>query len=68
MTAPSPTYAWAWDRVLAEWDTGRLDLLHPPSHNHDDVVGAVQVQQEWGETKQYELIGISASRKDKSNQ
>ena len=25
-------YSRAWTRVLAEWDTGRLDSLHPPNH------------------------------------
>lgn len=25
-------YTQAWTRVLAEWDAGRLGLLHPPSH------------------------------------
>ena len=59
-------YARAWDRVLAEWDTGRLDVLYPPGHMMP--FRAVRKLNDWsmaqGETKQQELIGMSTGRSD----
>ena len=59
-------YARAWDRVLAEWDTGRLDVLYPPNHMMPWV--AMHKFNTWskerGEVKQEELIGMSSGRKD----
>ena len=55
-------YAQAWDRVLAEWDAGRLELLHPP--NHMMPFSALTKLNQWsrqrGEAKQHELIGMSS--------
>ena len=63
-------YAQAWDRVLAEWDVGRLDVLFPPSHMmpYSAMAKWTAWSRDCGETKQQELIGMSAGRKDfKSN-
>eukprot|EP01051_Picozoa_sp_SAG22_P001148 SAG22_NODE_42_length_25431_cov_5.091580_6_plen_128_part_01 len=59
-------YARAWDRVLAEWDVGRLELLYPPSHMmpYLALVKFNMWSTERGETKQHELIGMSSGRKD----
>eukprot|EP01051_Picozoa_sp_SAG22_P007159 SAG22_NODE_494_length_9810_cov_2.202966_4_plen_114_part_00 len=61
-------YARAWDRVLAEWDVGRLELLYPPQHMLPFL--ALYKFNNWskerGETKQHELIGMSSGRKDAS--
>ena len=58
-------YARAWDRVLAEWDAGRLDVLFPPNHMMPWTgLGKFNTwSKERGETKQQELIGMSAGRK-----
>ena len=59
-------YARAWDRVLAEWDAGRLDVLYPPNHMMPWL--AMYKFNNWskerGEAKQEELIGMSSGRKD----
>ena len=59
-------YTKAWDRVLAEWDAGRLDVLFPPHHMMpwSAATKFVAWSRERGETKQQELIGMSAGRKD----
>lgn len=61
-------YGRAWDRVLAEWDAGRLDVLFPPSHMMPFL--ALYKFNNWsrerGEAKQHELIGMSSGRKDAS--
>ena len=50
--------------MLAEWDTGRLDVLYPPSHMMPwlALYKHLSWSRERGETKQHELIGMSASR------
>ena len=62
-------YARAWDRVLAEWDAGRLDVLYPP--NHMMPLLAMLKFNTWskerGEAKQEELIGMSSGQKDASS-
>ena len=61
-------YARAWGRVLAEWDTGQLDVLFPP-HHMMPCLGLMKLNnwsKERGETKQQELIGMSSGRKDAS--
>eukprot|EP01051_Picozoa_sp_SAG22_P003883 SAG22_NODE_197_length_15520_cov_116.311264_5_plen_161_part_00 len=60
------TYARAWDRVLAEWDAGRLDVLYPPHHMMPwGALGKfILWSRERGEAKQHELIGMSGGRKD----
>jgi hypothetical protein len=59
-------YARAWDRVLAEWDAGRLDVLYPPNHMMPSL--GMRKFNAWsterGEAKQEELIGMSSGRKD----
>eukprot|EP01051_Picozoa_sp_SAG22_P007941 SAG22_NODE_577_length_8975_cov_12.406827_14_plen_221_part_00 len=59
-------YARAWDRVLAEWDAGRLEVLFPP--NHMMPFSGLHKLNTWsreqGEAKQHELIGMSSGRKD----
>ena len=59
-------YARAWDGVLAEWDSGRLDVLFPPSHMmpYLALLKLNSWSKERGETKQHELIGMSSGRKD----
>ena len=61
-------YARAWDRVLAGWDAGRLDVLYPPSHMMP--WSALSKFNTWsrqrGEAKQEELIGMSSGKKDSS--
>ena len=61
-------YARAWDRVLAEWDAGRLDVLYPPSNMMP--FSAMHKFNLWskerGEAKQQELIGMSSGKKDAS--
>ena len=61
-------YARAWDRVLAEWDAGRLDVLHPPNHMMPYLALSrfVVWSKERGEAKQKELIGMSSGKKDAS--
>jgi hypothetical protein len=58
-------YTRAWDRVLAEWDAGRLERLFPPNHMMPWTgLGKFNTwSKERGETKQQELIGMSAGRK-----
>eukprot|EP01051_Picozoa_sp_SAG22_P006765 SAG22_NODE_454_length_10311_cov_4.304446_1_plen_590_part_00 len=59
----------AWDRVLAEWDAGRLEVLFPPNHMMP-FLGLHKLNtwsREQGETKQHELIGMSSGRKDASS-
>ena len=62
------TYARAWDRVLAEWDAGRLDVLYPPNHMMPWL--AMYKFNNWskerGEAKQEALIGMSNGQKDAS--
>ena len=61
-------YARAWDRVLAEWDAGRLDVLYPPNHMMP-LLGMRKFNTwstERGEAKQEELIGMSGGLKDAS--
>ena len=60
-------YARAWDRVLAEWDAGRLDVLFPPSHMFPwSGLWKFNIwSKERGETKQHELIGMSSSQSRK---
>eukprot|EP01052_Picozoa_sp_SAG31_P020157 SAG31_NODE_1503_length_8079_cov_5.930827_6_plen_246_part_00 len=55
-------YGRAWDRVLAEWDAGRLDTLRPPNHMLPGMAlyKFVLWSRERGETKQHELIGMSS--------
>lgn len=52
--------------MLAEWDAGRLDMLHPP--NHMMPLMALLKVNSWSkerrEAKQHELIGMSAGWKD----
>eukprot|EP01051_Picozoa_sp_SAG22_P011206 SAG22_NODE_1059_length_5764_cov_3.282966_4_plen_154_part_00 len=57
-------YARAWDRVLAEWDAGRLDLLFPPGHMMpwSGLYKLNTWSREQGEAKQHELIGMSSGR------
>ena len=59
-------YARAWDRVLAEWDAGRLDVLYPPNHMMPFL--GLRKFNNWsterGEAKQEELIGMSSGLKD----
>eukprot|EP01047_Picozoa_sp_COSAG01_P027581 COSAG01_NODE_1824_length_9141_cov_10.234461_11_plen_68_part_00 len=54
--------------MLAEWDAGRLDMLHPPNYMMPFL--ALSKFNAWsrerGETKQQELIGMSSGRKDAS--
>ena len=61
-------YARAWDRVLAEWDAGQLEVLYPP--NHMMPLNGLFKLNTWsrdrGEAKQHELIGMSSGRKDAS--
>ena len=61
-------YARAWDRVLAEWDAGRLDVLYPPNHMMPWL--AMYKFNNWskerGEAKQEALIGMSSGQKDAS--
>ena len=61
-------YARAWDRVLAGWDAGRLDVLYPPSHMMP--WSAFYKFNTWsrqrGEAQQEELIGMSSGKKDSS--
>ena len=49
---------------MAEWDAGRLDMLHPP--NHMMPWSAMFKFNGWsklrGETKQEELIGMSSGK------
>eukprot|EP01051_Picozoa_sp_SAG22_P001844 SAG22_NODE_76_length_22248_cov_14.352070_10_plen_221_part_00 len=62
-------YARAWDRVLAEWHAGRLDVLFPPSHMMP-WLGLYKLNawsREQDEAKQHELIGMSSGRKDGSS-
>jgi hypothetical protein len=61
-------YVWAWDRVLAEWDAGRLDVLFSPSHimSFWGLLKFNVWSKERGETKQHELIGMSSGRKGAS--
>ena len=58
----------AWDRVLAEWDAGRLDVLYPSNHMLPWVALSrfMAWSKERGEAKQHELIGMSSGRKDAS--
>ena len=62
-------YARAWDRVLAEWDAGRLDVLYPPNHMMPFL--GMRKFNAWsterGEAKQEELIGMSGGLKDASS-
>ena len=62
-------YARAWDRVLAEWDAGRLDVLYPPNHMMPFM--AMYKFNNWskerGEAKQEELIGMSSGKRDASS-
>ena len=62
-------YARAWDRVLAEWDAGRLDVLFPPHHMMpwSGLAKWNVWSRERGETKQEELIGMSSGRKDRAS-
>ena len=60
------SYVRAWDRVLAEWDAGKLEVLYPPSHMMP-YFGLVKLNtwsKERGEAKQHDLIGMSSGRKD----
>ena len=61
-------YARAWDRVVAEWDAGRLDVLYPPNHMMPFM--AMYKFNNWskerGEAKQEALIGMSSGQKDAS--
>eukprot|EP01052_Picozoa_sp_SAG31_P016172 SAG31_NODE_1062_length_10105_cov_11.143814_4_plen_254_part_00 len=59
-------YAQAWDRVLAEWDAGRLDTLYPPSHMRPMLAVSkfITWSRQRGEIKQHELIGMSSGRGD----
>eukprot|EP01052_Picozoa_sp_SAG31_P006622 SAG31_NODE_306_length_17979_cov_7.825447_9_plen_254_part_00 len=59
-------YARAWDRVLAEWEAGRLDSLYPPSHMMpiSAQLKFITWSRQRGETKQHELIGMSSGRRD----
>ena len=62
-------YARAWDRVLAEWDSGQLDMLYPPNHMMPFL--AMYKFNNWskerGEAKQEALIGMSSGQKDASS-
>ena len=64
----SGAYARAWDRVLAEWDAGRLDVLCPSNHMMPWL--AMYKFNNWskerGEAKQEALIGMSSGQKDAS--
>ena len=59
-------YARAWDRVLAEWDAGQLEVLYPPQHMMPfmGLQKFIIWSRERGEAKQHELIGMSSGRKD----
>ena len=59
-------YARAWDRVLAEWDGGQLEVLYPPQHMMPFLALANfnRWSKERGEAKQHDLIGMSSGRKD----
>eukprot|EP01052_Picozoa_sp_SAG31_P034341 SAG31_NODE_4001_length_3676_cov_16.072127_4_plen_284_part_00 len=64
------SYAQAWDRVLAEWDSGKLEVLYPP-HHMMPWMGMYRLNtwsRQRGEAKQHELIGMSSGRKDGSTQ
>ena len=61
-------YARAWDRVLAEWDAGQLDVLYPPNHMMPwvSMYKFNNWSKERGEAKQEALIGMSSGQKDAS--
>eukprot|EP01052_Picozoa_sp_SAG31_P003002 SAG31_NODE_110_length_24476_cov_9.909654_19_plen_218_part_00 len=62
-------YARGWDRVLAEWDAGQLEVLYPP-HHLMPWLGVYKLNawsRERGEAKQHDLIGMSSGRKDGSS-
>ena len=59
-------YGRAWDRVLAEWDTDKLEVLYPPNHLMP-YLGLYKLNtwtRERGEAKQHDLIGMSSGKKD----
>lgn len=60
-------YARAWDRVLADWDKGRLDVLFPPAHTmpFQALMKYIQWSRDRGEAKQQELIGMSSGARQK---
>ena len=59
-------YPRAFNRVLAEWDAGRLALLYPPNHMMPyTILGAFfRYSRQRGEAKMHDLIGMSSWRKD----
>lgn len=62
-------YVRAWDRILAEWDAGKLEVLFPASHMMPLVALAKlnTWSREQGEAKQHELIGMSSKRKSEAS-
>eukprot|EP01052_Picozoa_sp_SAG31_P001800 SAG31_NODE_60_length_29419_cov_39.876398_24_plen_241_part_00 len=59
------SYSRAWDRVLAEWDAGYVNIIYPSSHMNPCY--ALKLLIRWsrkrGEDKQTELIGMSSGWK-----
>lgn len=54
-------YAHAWDRILAQWDVGRLDQLAPPNHMFPwyGLMATMTWSLQRGEEYQQELIGMT---------
>eukprot|EP01052_Picozoa_sp_SAG31_P010379 SAG31_NODE_567_length_14028_cov_4.022328_18_plen_593_part_00 len=63
ITNATIAYARAWDRVLAQWDVGRFDMLFPPNHMmpYLGIYRVIAWSRARGEAKQQELIGMSAN-------
>eukprot|EP01052_Picozoa_sp_SAG31_P025538 SAG31_NODE_2242_length_6109_cov_18.408819_8_plen_248_part_00 len=63
-------YKIGWDSVLAQWDAqGKLDALFPPHHMMPYLAmrKLLTWSRERGESKQEQLIGMSASHKNASS-
>eukprot|EP01052_Picozoa_sp_SAG31_P040078 SAG31_NODE_5714_length_2367_cov_1.231481_3_plen_164_part_00 len=61
-------YDLAWDRVLAEWDTGELDVLFPACimMPFGFLYKLLAWSRQRGEAEQQALIGMSSGKKDAS--